>query len=255
MPTPCWLGCRAPTCTCMERSGFSHRGRHARRSACGSSRSSYPAVSPRTRRFSRDCPCRAPDALQVVDGACSGQVPASGHPQRPTWVKLGRTQWEQMFSGLHLESRHRPAQHTPAEMTQTEFLVARYIASARPNLLQRTYLRLWPRVPARASTSNQFPFTNHSKVDPADQIRTEHLGGADGGHRLSQRTDVRSERHDSAQHHGYRSDGGDLIGSEYAEHHNEQQCDAAGDCRLRNQNNLSASLGDLGKHLEPRFDP
>src|SRR6476659_139991 len=60
--------------------------------------------------------------------------------------------------------------------------------------------------------------TNHSKVDPADQIRTEHLGGAHGGHRLSQRTDVRSERHDTAQHHGNRSDGGDLTGSEQAEH-------------------------------------
>src|ERR1700730_5758811 len=57
-----------------------------------------------------------------------------------------------------------------------------------------------PRVPARASTSNPFhsPVIKHSKVEPADQIRTEPLGGAHGGHRLSQRTDVRSERHDSA---------------------------------------------------------
>jgi hypothetical protein len=30
------------------------QGGHARRSACGSSPSSYPAGSPRTRRFSRD---------------------------------------------------------------------------------------------------------------------------------------------------------------------------------------------------------
>ena len=50
---PYWRGCRAPTCTCTERSGFSHRGRHARRNACGSSRSSYPAGSPCTLRFSR----------------------------------------------------------------------------------------------------------------------------------------------------------------------------------------------------------
>jgi hypothetical protein len=34
------------------------------------------------------------------------------------------------------------------------------------------------------------PVTNHAKVEPADQIRTEQLGGGDGGHRLSQRTDV-----------------------------------------------------------------
>src|SRR6478736_5275977 len=51
-------------------------------------------------------------------------------------------------------------------------------------------------------------FTNHSKVDPVDQIRTEHLGGAHGGHRLPQRADVRSERHDAAQHRGNRPDGG-----------------------------------------------
>jgi hypothetical protein len=52
----------------------------------------------------------------------------------------------------------------------------------------------------RHSTSNRFhsPVTNHSKVNLADQIRTEHLGGAHGGRRLSQRTDVRSERHDTA---------------------------------------------------------
>jgi hypothetical protein len=38
-----------------------------------------------------------------------------------------------------------------------------------------------------AATSKPFhsPITNHSKVDPADQIRTERLGGAHRGHRLS----------------------------------------------------------------------
>ena len=82
--------CRPPSgegaghrpCTCMERSGFSRRGRHARRSACGSSLSSYPAGSPLTLRFSRGCLYRATDAQQVAGDACSGQVPASGHPQR-----------------------------------------------------------------------------------------------------------------------------------------------------------------------------
>jgi DNA-binding transcriptional LysR family regulator len=43
------------------RSGFSRRVRHARRSACGSSPNSYPAGSPRTRHFSRDCPLPATD--------------------------------------------------------------------------------------------------------------------------------------------------------------------------------------------------
>ena len=66
MPTPCWRGCRAPTCTCTERFGFSHRGRHARRSACGSSPSSYPAGSPHTLRFSRDS-LLATDERQVAD--------------------------------------------------------------------------------------------------------------------------------------------------------------------------------------------
>jgi hypothetical protein len=50
-----------------------------------------------------------------------------------------------------------------------------------------------------AATSNSLhSFTNHSKVDHADQIRTERLGGAHCGHRLSQSTDVRSKRHDPA---------------------------------------------------------
>ncbi len=61
--TPCWRGCRAPTCTCMARSGSSPRERHARPSACGCSRSSYRAGSPRTRRCSRDCPYRATEEL------------------------------------------------------------------------------------------------------------------------------------------------------------------------------------------------
>jgi DNA-binding transcriptional LysR family regulator len=65
---------RVPTCTCTERFGFSHRGRHARRSACGSSPSSYPAGSPRTRRFSRDCPYRATDARQVAGDTCRNPV-------------------------------------------------------------------------------------------------------------------------------------------------------------------------------------
>src|ERR1700733_4322095 len=99
------------------------------------------------------------------------------------------------------------------------------------------------------------PVTYYPKVDSADQIRTERLGGAHGGHRLLQGTDVRSERHDSAQHHGNRSDRGDLIGPEQAEHHQERQRDAAGDGRLGNHYDLPASLGDLCELLELRFDP
>jgi hypothetical protein len=34
--------------------------------------------------------------------------------------------------------------------------------------------------------------TNHSKVDPADQNRTERLGGTHCGHRLLQSTGARS---------------------------------------------------------------
>src|SRR5690606_8860509 len=52
--------------TCTERSGFSRRGRHARRSACGSSPSSYPASSPPTRHFLPGCLYRATDAQQVA---------------------------------------------------------------------------------------------------------------------------------------------------------------------------------------------
>ena len=45
-----------------------------------------------------------------------------------------------------------------------------------------------------------------------------------------------------------------LTGAEQAEHHDEQQCDAAGDRRLGNHNDLSASLRDFGKRLEPLLD-
>ena len=44
-----------------------------------------------------------------------------------------------------------------------------------------------------------FPVTNHSKLDPADQIRTERLGGAHCGHCLFQSTDVGSDRQIAAQ--------------------------------------------------------
>src|ERR1700722_20097334 len=82
MPTPSWRGRRAQTCTCTERFGFSHTGRHARRSACGCSRNSYAAGSPRTRRFSRDCPYRATDARQVAGNACRNPVGGSFQHRR-----------------------------------------------------------------------------------------------------------------------------------------------------------------------------
>jgi hypothetical protein len=61
------------------------QGRHARRSACGSLPSSYPAGSPRTRRFSRDCQYRATDARQVTGrrGACVDPGRAERHLHRP----------------------------------------------------------------------------------------------------------------------------------------------------------------------------
>src|SRR5438128_1638993 len=106
-------------------------------------------------------------------------------------------------------------------------------------------------LPLRAGTSTQFhgAIANHSKIDPADQIRTEHLGGADGIRRLPQRTDIRSERYDAAEHRGDRPEGDDLAGPEQAEYHHEQQGCAAGDGRLGSQNDLSASLRDFGKLL------
>src|SRR5438270_178497 len=48
--------------------------RHATRSACGSSLSSYPAGSPHTLRFSRGCPYRATDARQVAGDAYHNPV-------------------------------------------------------------------------------------------------------------------------------------------------------------------------------------
>ena len=65
-----------------------------------------------------------------------------------------------------------------------------------------------------------------------------------------------SERHHFAEHRGDRSEGGDLTGSEQAEHHQEQQRNATGRSPpTGNQDHLPASLGELGKLLEPRLDP
>jgi hypothetical protein len=87
-----------------------------------------------------------------------------------------------------------------AEMTQIEFFVARYITSAGLILSGEhifSFGSLCQHEQPRLSSLHS-SVTNHSKVDLADQIRSARLGGAHGGHRLLQRTDVRSERHDSA---------------------------------------------------------
>src|SRR5438270_3828107 len=102
MPTPYWHGCRALTCTCTERSGFSHRGRHARRSACGSSLSSYPAGSPRTRRFSRDYPYRATDARQVAGDACPNPVGSRASGNSPATLEA------ELLSRLSHAKLHAP---------------------------------------------------------------------------------------------------------------------------------------------------
>src|SRR5258708_17552679 len=78
-----------------------------------------------------------------------------------------------------------------------------------------------------------------------DQIRTVALGVVDRGHRLPQRTDIRSERHDAAQHRGDRPDREILVESEQAEQHDEQQYAAAADRQLGRQDDLSAAPGDL----------
>ena len=107
---------------------------------------------------------------------------------------------------------------------------------------------------AEAVWGHDVPAANHAKVDPADQIRTQFFGIADASIGLPQRADIRSKRNDTAEDRSDRPDR-ELIGLEQAEHHEERQCDARGDRDLRDQNDLSASLGDLGELLESRLDP
>ena len=64
----------------------------------------------------------------------------------------------------------------------------RQLITIEDNVLCRRYVK----------SASWSPVTNHSKVDPVNQIRTKRLGGAHRGHRLLQSTDVRSKRHDSA---------------------------------------------------------
>jgi hypothetical protein len=61
--------------------------------------------------------------------ACRGR---SASAPRFSYGRLVRPARTGGLQHNHVESRHRPAQSTSAEMTQTEFLVARYIASAGP---------------------------------------------------------------------------------------------------------------------------
>lgn len=56
MLTPYLRGCRAQVCMCMGHSSFSHTSKHARRSGCRCSQSSYRACSQAIFRFSRLVP-------------------------------------------------------------------------------------------------------------------------------------------------------------------------------------------------------
>ena len=106
------------------------------------------------------------------------------------------------------------------------------------------------------TASNQFQgaVANLAGGDLVDQTGTKHLGIAHGRLGLSQRTDIRSERNNSAQHRSDRSEGCDLTGSEQAQYRHDQQYRAAGNRCLGGQNDLSASLGGLGQLLDPGFD-
>ena len=126
-----------------------------------------------------------------------------------------------------------------AEMTQIEFFVARYIFSGE----------------------HTFGFGRGCLHEQARQIRYIVLSPTTRRSILL----IRSERSTSAAlmaaivcRNVLTFDPSDTIPPSttaidpMAEHYDEQQCDATGDCHL---GNLSASLGDLGKLLEPRFDP
>ena len=95
---------------------------------------------------------------------------------------------------------------------------------------------------------------NLPKIDPADQLRTKFLGVHDGCLGLLQGADIRSQRHDPAQHHGDRAECGDLIGAEQAENRHEHEGGATGEDRFGSQNELPAPLSGHGEFLEPGFE-
>src|ERR1700722_18770646 len=108
----------------------------------------------------------------------------------------------------------------------------------------------------RRATSHQFrrSVMNQPKTHPADQLRAHGLGIANISLGLAQRAYIGSEGDDPAQHQSNRSERRRQTRPEKAKDHNEQQRETAGDRNLGRQNKLPASLGNLGKRLDPRFD-
>ena len=95
---------------------------------------------------------------------------------------------------------------------------------------------------------------NQPKTHPTNQFRPDGLGITDRPFGLLQRAEVRSERHNTPQYQSNRSERGDLTGPEKAKDDDEQQGETAGDRDLGRQNELPASLSNLGKGLDPLFD-
>jgi len=95
---------------------------------------------------------------------------------------------------------------------------------------------------------------NQPKTHSANQLCPDSLGITDRFFGLLQRSEVRSKRHNTPQHQGDRSEGCDLTGPEKAKDDDEQQRETAGDRNLGRQNEFPASLGNLGKRLDPIFD-
>src|SRR5882757_6620216 len=81
---------------------------------------------------------------------------------------------------------------------------------ARVNGLSAAVRRKAEATRARPPPSHQLDrrIVNQAKLDAADQPRTARLGGGDRGLGLPQRTDIRSERHDAAEHQRNRPEGG-----------------------------------------------
>jgi hypothetical protein len=106
---------RTPPRACSARSGSSSRASRARPSACGCSPSSYPAGSPRTRHFSRDCPLPATDKRQVADDACHNfDRTRRIEPRFSGWARDPRPTAAPRGPGC---APARPARWSPAGMT------------------------------------------------------------------------------------------------------------------------------------------
>src|SRR5262249_18357835 len=85
-----------------------------------------------------------------------------------------------------------------------------FVLETRWVSLRSPHATLAARPTASTTASHQLHrcIANDTKVDPANQVRTECFGSADGSFSLSQGTDIRPERYDSAKHQSNRSERG-----------------------------------------------